>query len=84
MRAMEKKMEEILDEEQETEVENFVPYQNPSVSADEAIRMIEGCPVCGCRMHFTNFTDFARMVSHEVVRCDDCGYRAKKDMMQLQ
>lgn len=81
---MEKKMDEIFEEETETTVENFVPYQNPTVSADEAIRLLEACPVCGVRLHFTNFTDFARMVSHEVVRCDDCGYRAKKEMTQLQ
>lgn len=81
---MEKKAES-FDEELEThEVENFVPYQNPTASVAEAIRLIEGCPVCGCKLHFTNFTDFARMVSHEVVRCDDCGYRAKKDMTDLQ
>lgn len=82
---MEKKLDELTDEEiAEGEVENFVPYQNPTVTPDEALRMIEGCPICGNRMHFTNFTDFARMVSHEVCRCDECGYRAKKDMMQLQ
>ena len=81
---MEKKLDEVLEDEMEQEVENFVPYQNPTVSVDEAIRLIEGCPVCGTKMHFTNFTDFARMVSHEVCRCDECGYRAKKDMTQLQ
>ena len=82
---MEKKFDENFEEEiTEGEVENFVPYQNPTASVDEAIRLIEGCPVCGCKMHFTNFTDFARMVSHEVCRCDECGYRAKKDMTQLQ
>ena len=81
---MDKKYDEFESEENETQVENFVPYQNPTVSAEEAIRLLESCPVCGTRMHFTNFTDFARMVSHEVCRCDDCGYRAKKDMTQLQ
>jgi C4-type Zn-finger protein len=82
---MEKKFDENFEDEVEaSEVENFVPYQNPTANADEALRLIEGCPICGCKLHFTNFTDFARMVSHEVVRCDDCGYRAKKDMMQLQ
>lgn len=81
---MDKKNDEFESEESETTVENFVPYQNPTVSAEEAIRLLESCPVCGTRMHFTNFTDFARMVSHEVCRCDDCGYRAKKDMTQLQ
>jgi C4-type Zn-finger protein len=81
---MDKKFEENLEDEVEQEMENFVPYQNPTASADEAIRMIEGCPVCGCKLHFTNFTDFARLVSHEVVRCDECGYRAKKDMSSLQ
>jgi hypothetical protein len=81
---MEKKLEETLDEENETTLESFVPYQNPTASVDEAIRLIEACPVCGVRLHFTNFTDFARLVSHEVVRCDECGYRAKKDMTQLQ
>jgi C4-type Zn-finger protein len=76
---------EILDEETtEQESQNFLPYQNPTVSAEEAIRLLEACPVCGCKLHFTNFTDFARMVGHEVVRCEECGYRAKKDMSQLQ
>jgi C4-type Zn-finger protein len=81
---VDKKLEEVFEEEMEHEVENFVPYQNPTASVDEAIRMIEACPVCGYKMHFTNFTDFARMVSHEVCRCEECGYRAKKDMTQLQ
>lgn len=78
---MEKDLENF---EEETETENFVPYQNPTASVEEAIRLIEACPVCGCRLHSTNFTDFARMVGHEVVRCDECGYRARKDMSQLQ
>ena len=81
---MDKKFDETLEDENETTVENFVPYQNPTASVDEAIRLIEACPVCGVRLHFTNFTDFARLVSHEVVRRDECGYRAKKDMTQLQ
>lgn len=82
---MDKKFDEFETEENESpQIENFVPYQNPTASVDEAIRLIEACPVCGVRLHFTNFTDFARLVSHEVVRCDDCGYRAKKDMTQLQ
>jgi C4-type Zn-finger protein len=81
---MEKKFDENFDEELEQEVENFIPYQNPTASVDEAIRLIEGCPICGCKLHFTHFTDFARMASHEVVRCDECGYRAKKDMSTLQ
>lgn len=82
---MEKKFDDFNDDELEsTEVETFVPYQNPTASADEAVRMLEGCPVCGCKLHFTNFSDFTRMVSHEVVRCDECGYRAKKDITQLQ
>lgn len=82
---MEKKLDDLLDEELDQEQqENFIPYQSPTASVEEAIRLIEGCPVCGCRLHFTNFSDFARMVSHEVVRCDECGYRAKRDMTQLQ
>lgn len=81
---MEKKLEESFEDETETEVENFVPYQNPTATKDEAIRLLEGCPICGCKLHFTNFSDFARMVSHEVVRCEECGYRAKKDMSILQ
>jgi len=82
--CMEKKLEETFEEESEAEVENFVPYQNPTATKDEAIRLLEGCPICGCKLHFTNFSDFARMVSHEVVRCEECGYRAKKEMSILQ
>ena len=82
---MDKKFDEYLEEEGEPqEVENFTPYQNPTASVDEALRLIQACPVCACKLHFTNFTDFARMVSHEVVRCEECGYRAKRDMTQLQ
>lgn len=82
---MDKKNDDFIDEEADgVEAEAFVPYQNPTASVDEALRLLEGCPVCGCRLHFTNFSDFARMVSHEVVRCDECGYRAKKDITQLQ
>ncbi|MCO5143711.1 MAG: hypothetical protein M9962_11535 [Oligoflexia bacterium] len=79
---MDKELDDYLPETEEPE--NYVPYQNPTASVEEAIRLLEGCPVCGCRMHATIFSDFARMVSHEVVRCDECGYRAKKDMSHLQ
>ncbi len=81
---MDKKLDDRFEDEGEREVENFVPYQNPTGSVEEVIRLAEACPVCGCKLMFTNFTDFARMISHEVVRCDECGYRAKKDMAQLQ
>ncbi len=81
---MEKKIDEFRDEDLEKESENFVAYVSPTASVDEVIRGLQGCPVCGCNLHFTNFTDFARLVSHEVVRCDECGYRAKKDMSNLQ
>jgi len=82
---MEKKMDDLLDDENDQlEAEGFVPYQNPTVSAEEALRLMSGCPVCGCKLHFTNFSDFTRMVSHEVVRCDECGYRAKKDLTNIQ
>ena len=77
-------MDETFEDEVEQEMETFIPYQNPTASVDEAIRLIEGCPICGCKLHFPHFTDFARLVSHEVVRCDECGYRAKKDMSTLQ
>ena len=81
---MDKDFDEVIDDSEQPETENFVPYQNPTGSVDEVIRLLEACPICGCKLHFTNFTDFARMVSHEVVRCDECGYRAKKDMTQMQ
>ena len=79
---MRKELDDVVDEEKEAE--NFVPYQNPTATIPEALRLLEACPVCGSQLHFTNFSDFARLVSHEVVRCEDCGYRAKKDMSQLQ
>jgi hypothetical protein len=82
---MDKKMDDALDDEIDSiEAESFVPYLTPTVSPEQAIRMMEGCPVCGCKLHFTNFSDFTRMVSHEVVRCDECGYRAKKDLTNIQ
>lgn len=81
---MDKKQDDFRDEELDKEMENFVPYVSPTGGVAEVIKGLESCPVCGCNLHFTNFTDFARMVSHEVVRCDECGYRAKKDMSNLQ
>lgn len=81
---MDKDFDELLTENEALENENYTPYQNPTAPVDEAIRLMEGCPVCGAKLHFTNFTDFARMVSHEVVRCDECGYRSKRDMKDLQ
>jgi predicted RNA-binding Zn-ribbon protein involved in translation (DUF1610 family) len=81
---MDKKTDDFQEEDMISEEENYIPYQNPTISANDAVRLHEGCPVCGNKMHFTNFTDFARLVSHEVVRCDDCGYRAKRDMTHLQ
>ena len=81
---MDKNSDDFLEEEVEAGEENFVPYQNPTASVEEAVRLLEGCPVCGCKLHFTNFSDFTRMVSHEVVRCDECGYRAKKDLTNIQ
>ena len=80
---MDKEREEAIEVEQ-SEIENFVPYQNPTLSVEDAVRLFESCPVCSCRVRFTNFSDFARLVSHEVVRCEECGYRAKKDMSNLQ
>lgn len=80
---MDREFEEGMDAEQGQELE-FIPYQNPTASVQEAIRLLESCPVCGCKIHFVNFADFARMTSHEVVRCDECGYKARKDMVNLQ
>ena len=81
---MKSEFDDFIEEEAEVEQENFVPYLSPTASADEVLRQLEACPICCCKLHFTNFTDFARMVSHEVVRCGECGYQAKKDMTQLQ
>ena len=82
---MDKKLDEqVTDEGEALENQNFVPYVSPTGSVSEVIRGIEHCPICASHLHFTNFTDFARLVSHEVVRCDECGYRAKKDMANLQ
>lgn len=80
---MAKDLEEVFEDET-PEAETFIPYQSPTGSVEDVIRMLESCPLCGAKMHFTNFSDFARMVSHEVCRCEECGYRAKKDMSQLQ
>jgi hypothetical protein len=71
-----------LDLQQEMEV--LTPYQNPTPNShEEVIRMMEACPVCGNRMHFTHFADFTRLLTHETVRCEDCGYRAKREFVRL-
>ena len=82
---MEKDKEEAaLELELQQEMELLAPYLNPTPSSvEEVIRLMEACPVCGNRMHFTHFADFARLLTHESVRCDDCGYRAKREFVRL-
>lgn len=81
MDKMDKEAEDFdTDPQQEIDLS---PYQNPTASIIEAIRLMESCPVCGSRVHFTSFADFSRMTTHEVSRCEDCGYRAKKAMTRL-
>lgn len=72
-----------MEAEMNQELEQLVPYQNPTASIDEALRLMEACPVCGNHLHATSFADFGRMLTHEVVRCDDCGYKARKEMSRL-
>jgi C4-type Zn-finger protein len=54
------------------------------LDATEVMRLLETCPVCANRLHFTHFSDFSRLVAFEVVRCDECGYKVKKQMTRLQ
>lgn len=81
--AMDKELDE-FDLDAERELEALVPYENPSASPQEVMRLLETCPVCANRLHFTHFSDFSRLVAHEVVRCDECGYKVKKQMNRLQ
>ncbi len=82
---MDKELDDTLDLDTQSEIESTPSlYQNPTLPADEALKLLESCPVCNCRVRFTNFSDFARLISHEVIRCEECGYRAKKDMNHLQ
>ncbi len=72
-----------LDLDLHQEMDVLAPYLNPTASAEEVVRIMEGCPVCGTQLHFTHFADFARWLTHESVRCDDCGYRAKREIVRL-
>lgn len=80
---MDKELED-LEFDAEKELEQLVPYENPSASPLEVMRALETCPVCASRLHFTHFSDFTRLVAHEVVRCDECGYKVKKNVNRLQ
>lgn len=80
---MDKELDE-LEFDAEKELESLTPYENPSASPQEVMRVMETCPVCASRLHFTHFADFTRLVAHEVVRCDECGYKVKKQMSRLQ
>ena len=82
---MDKDRDEVGQElELQQEMDLLTPYLNPTPSSvEEIVRIMEACPVCGNQMHFTHFADFARLLTHESVRCDDCGYRAKRELVRL-
>ena len=80
---MDKELDEV-EFDTEKELEQLSPYENPTGSPQEVMRCLETCPVCAARLHFTHFADFTRMVAHEVVRCDECGYKFKKNLARLQ
>ena len=81
---MDKEFDDALDLDLDEELKNLTPYPNPTAPAQEVIRLLETCPICGSGLHSTHFADFSLLTSHEVVRCDDCGYKAQRDMSRLQ
>lgn len=80
---MDKELDE-FDVEIKTELEPVSTYQNPTATIFEVIRMMEACPICGSKMHLTHFADFSELTSTEVGRCDECGYKGKRQLSRLQ
>lgn len=80
---MDKDLEE-LEFDPEKELEQLAPYENPTASPQEVMRLMETCPVCASRLHFSHFSDFTRLLAHEVARCEECGYKVKKHINRLQ
>jgi C4-type Zn-finger protein len=46
--------------------------------------MMEACPICGSKMQLTHFADFSDLTSTEIGRCDECGFKGKKQLSRLQ
>lgn len=80
---MDKEFDE-FDTDVQTELEAYTPYQNPTATVFEAIKLMEACPICGSKLHLTHFADYHQMTSFEASRCDECGYKSKKNMSRLQ
>ena len=71
------------DTDMQSEMEALQPYISPTAPKEDIIRQLETCPICGNQLQFTYFADFINLSTHEVVRCNDCNYRARKGLQSL-
>lgn len=78
-----KDLEDFNEVDLQAELEGLQPYVSPTASRDEVIRQLETCPVCASQLQFTYFADFTNMATNEVVRCNECNYRARKGLQSL-
>lgn len=79
-----KELEDLQDLELQSELEKLQPYIDTTASKEDIIRQLEGCPICGSRLHFTYFADMVNLNTHEVANCNECGYRFRNPNHQLQ
>ncbi len=55
--------------------ETFEEFYGP---ADEVVKQIEECKVCGSRLIFNHLPDYRNLLIQESAKCLDCGHDNRK------
>ena len=62
----------------------FEEYKDCFGEANEVMKRLLLCTLCGGHLHFNHMTDFRSNLVQETARCPDCGIRIRQRLHKMQ